>query len=153
MLLPFLPLKPHLLGTASSCSPALTMPCPVRSRRCTAGVLLEELPRIAATDECAQRACFRIADVTVIHSVTTRATGWTATVMGRGVRLAMVSCRVDATLSSPSLLDMATAWVYYLGLCDGVLVGAAEVQSMRWGYAQLCVGFSTPRTGHASSAM
>jgi hypothetical protein len=96
MLLPFFPLSPHLLGTASSCSPALMMPCPVRSRRCTAGVLFEELPRIAATDECAHRACLRIADVTVIHSVTTRATGLTATVMGRSIKLAVVSCSVEA---------------------------------------------------------
>ena len=33
---------------------------------------------MAATDECAQRACFRMADVTVIHSVVTKATGSTA---------------------------------------------------------------------------
>ena len=58
MLLPFFPRRPHLLGTASSCSPALMMPCPVRSRRWTAGVLFEELPSIAATEECAQRACY-----------------------------------------------------------------------------------------------
>lgn len=107
MLLPFFPRRPHLLGTASSCSPALMMPCPVRSRRCTAGVLLEELPSMAATEECAQRACFRIADVTVMHSVTTRATGLTATVIGRGSRSTIVSWSVDATWSSPSVLDMA----------------------------------------------
>ena len=65
---------------------------------------------MAETEECAQRACFRIADVTVIHSVTTRATGLTATVMGRGLKLAIVSWSVDATWSSPSLLDMATSW-------------------------------------------
>lgn len=32
-------------------------------------------------EECAQRACLRIALVTVIHSVTTRATGSIATVV------------------------------------------------------------------------
>jgi hypothetical protein len=47
-----------------------------------------------------------MADVTVIHSVTTRATGLTATVMGRGSRLAIVSCSVEAALSSLSVLDM-----------------------------------------------
>lgn len=61
---------------------------------------------MAATEECAQRACFRIADVTVMHSVTTSATGLTATVMGRGVKLAMVSWSVGATLSSLPVLDM-----------------------------------------------
>lgn len=33
---------------------------------------------MAETDECAQRACLRMAEVTVIHSVVTRATGSTA---------------------------------------------------------------------------
>lgn len=39
-------------------------------------------PRIAETEECAQRACFRMDEVTVIHSVVTRATGSIA--IGRG---------------------------------------------------------------------
>ena len=124
MLLPFFPRSPHLLGTASSCSPGPAMPWPVRSRRWTAGVLFEELPNMAATDECAQRACFRIADVTVIHSVTTRATGLTATVMGRGSRLAIVSCSLDAAWSSPSVLDMATAGLGYGCVCDKEAVRA-----------------------------
>jgi len=34
---------------------------------------------MAETEECAQRACFRMADVTVIHSVVIKATGSTAT--------------------------------------------------------------------------
>lgn len=34
---------------------------------------------MADTDECAQRACLRIAEVTVMHSVITSATGSTAT--------------------------------------------------------------------------
>jgi len=79
---------------------------------------------MAATDECAQRACFRIADVTVIHSVTTRATGLTATVMGRGSRLAIVSCSLDAAWSSPSVLDMATAGLRYGCVCDKEAVRA-----------------------------
>ena len=37
---------------------------------------------MAETDEWAQRACLRIAEVTVIHSVVTKATGSTA--MGKG---------------------------------------------------------------------
>lgn len=112
MLLPFFPLNPHRLGTASSCSPALMMPCPDRSRRWTAGGLLEELPSIAATEECAQRACLRIADVTVMHSVTTSATGFTATVTGRGARAEISSWSVDAACSSLSLLDMASEGLY-----------------------------------------
>ena len=36
-------------------------------------------PSIADTEECCHRACFRMAEVTVMHSVTTRATGSTAT--------------------------------------------------------------------------
>jgi hypothetical protein len=39
-------------------------------------------PRIADTDECAHRACLRMADVTVIHSVVIKATGSTATDTG-----------------------------------------------------------------------
>ena len=38
---------------------------------------------MAATEECAHRACLRMADVTVIHSVITRAIGSMATVIGR----------------------------------------------------------------------
>jgi hypothetical protein len=50
-----------------------------------------------------------MADVTVIHSVTTRATGFTATVIGRAVKLAAVPVpwSVDAALSSLPVLDMA----------------------------------------------
>jgi hypothetical protein len=130
MLLPFLPRRPHLLGTASSCSPALMMPCPVRSRRCTAGVLFEELPSIAATDECAQRACFRIADVTVMHSVTTRATGLTATVMGRGSRSTIVPWSVDATWSSLSVLDIVLRGLVCRCVCDRSVV--RDRVSSRW---------------------
>jgi hypothetical protein len=48
---------------------------------------------MAATDECAQRACLRIAEVTVMHSVTTNATGlrlqagWRILMEGRGIDL------------------------------------------------------------------
>lgn len=40
-----------------------------------------EDPRIDDMLECAHRACLRIADVTVMHSVTTSDTGSMATVM------------------------------------------------------------------------
>lgn len=36
---------------------------------------------MAETEECAHRACFRIAEVTVMHSVVIRATGSTAIVI------------------------------------------------------------------------
>lgn len=40
-------------------------------------------PRIAETELCAHRACLRIAEVTVIHSLTTKPTGSTAIDVGR----------------------------------------------------------------------
>jgi hypothetical protein len=43
---------------------------------------LELPPKIADTEECAHLACFRMADVTVIHSVVIKATGSTATETG-----------------------------------------------------------------------
>lgn len=92
MLFPFFPRKPHLLASPPS-SPSVTtclFLCPVRAPRSSPGVEGRELcklgfvgvefpPRIAETDECAQRGFFRIADVTVIHSVVIKATGSTAT--------------------------------------------------------------------------
>jgi hypothetical protein len=43
---------------------------------------LELPPSMEETDECAHRACLRIAEVTVIHSVVIKATGSTATETG-----------------------------------------------------------------------
>jgi hypothetical protein len=43
---------------------------------------LELPPKIAETEECAHLACFRMADVTVMHSVVIKATGSTATDTG-----------------------------------------------------------------------
>jgi hypothetical protein len=94
---------------------------------------------MAATEECAQRACFRMADVTVIHSVTTRATGLTATVMGRASRLAIVSWSVDAPLSSLPVADMATGRFCYAHVCDkgvkGVIMcryGSGRMEQLRY---------------------
>lgn len=67
---------------------------------------------MADTEECAQRACFRMAEVTVIHSVTTSATGLTATEMGRRSMLGVASCDVSGEVSSLSLLDMVEVAVY-----------------------------------------
>jgi hypothetical protein len=61
---------------------------------------------MADTEECAQRACFRMAEVTVIHSVTTSATGLTATEIGRGSMLGVTSWNMSGEISSLSLLDM-----------------------------------------------
>lgn len=74
--------------------------------------MFDDPPRIAATDECAQRACLRIADVTVIHSVTTNATGLTATVIGRGSRLAGAFWWRVAASKSISSLDIAAIYGY-----------------------------------------
>jgi hypothetical protein len=46
--------------------------------------MFELPPRIAETEECLQRPSFLIADVTVMHSVTTNATGSTATEIALG---------------------------------------------------------------------
>jgi hypothetical protein len=50
---------------------------------------LELPPRIAETEECAHLACFRMADVTVMHSVVIKATGSTATDTGVFLELIM----------------------------------------------------------------
>jgi hypothetical protein len=86
---------------------------------------------MAATDECAQRACLRIAEVTVMHSVTTNATGLTATVMGRGSRLAgAFSWRVAASTSICSL-DIAA-------ICRARLYSA--IKAMRARRVRRCDG-------------
>ena len=91
MLCPFLPRRPHRLAipTSTVIEGALCLICVFslsanRDRGLGRGrdsTLFEvaEPPRIAETDECAHRACFRMAEVSVIHSVTTSATGSTAT--------------------------------------------------------------------------
>ena len=94
MLCPFFPRRPHLF--ASPLSSPSTAPClllsplrvPCSSRGveglelCKLGLAgLEDPPRIAETEECAHRGFFRMADVTVMHSVVTKATGSTATEM------------------------------------------------------------------------
>jgi hypothetical protein len=92
MLFPFFPRKPHLLAKPPS-SPSMApeedrLLCPFRfpsssvdgRKLAVLGLIGAEVtPRIAETEECAQRACFRMADVTVIHSVVIKATGSTAT--------------------------------------------------------------------------
>ena len=57
---------------------------------CKLGVMgLELPPKIADTEECALRACLRMAEVTVIHSVVIKATGSTATEMEAFLELFM----------------------------------------------------------------
>lgn len=93
MLFPFFPRSPHLFASPPS-SPSASpvdglffLPVFPGSSRgveglelCKLGFMgLELPPRIADTEECAHRACFRMAEVTVIHSVVIKATGSTAT--------------------------------------------------------------------------
>jgi hypothetical protein len=109
-LLPFFPLNPHLpapppaASSSASAAPATAAAAAATAavatvglRRCcspppepepdepsagAAAAHLDPPPRMAATLECAQRACLRIADVTVMHSVATRPTASTAMVTG-----------------------------------------------------------------------
>ena len=95
MLCPFLPLRPQRLAKLSFPPMALSgiLPaCPdwvcavpkllsfcLGSRLISLPVAIEgPPPRMAETDECAHRACFLIAEVTVIQSVVISATGSTA---------------------------------------------------------------------------
>ena len=89
MLLPFCPLSPHLLATPTSSAPSAPRPDEdgfiLGRMRGFEGPSWTELglpPRMEETEEWAQRACFRMADVTDIHSDMTRATGSTATATG-----------------------------------------------------------------------
>lgn len=92
MLFPFLPRRPHRLASVSSTP---TAPFAIRSGCLYPAAELLSLalgtlplspllgmagppPRIAETDEWAHRACFLIAEVTVMHSVVIKATGSTA---------------------------------------------------------------------------
>lgn len=93
MLLPFFPRSPQRLVRPSSTSkkalPGLPAPLPdfewIELLFICSGVRpwrplsrAPPPPRMAETDDCAQRACFLIAEVTVMHSVVIRATGSTA---------------------------------------------------------------------------
>ena len=61
-------------------------------------------PNMADTDECAQRACLRMADVTVMHSVTTRATGSMATAVAILALLPRPPCSSPVLLRDPGRL-------------------------------------------------
>lgn len=78
-LLPFLLLLPHLqLALSSSAGTGVLRLLP----RSNGGGLLGPPLSMAETLECAQRGCLRSADVTAMHSVITRSTGFLAMVMG-----------------------------------------------------------------------
>jgi hypothetical protein len=66
---------------------------------------LELPPRIAETEECAHLACFRMADVTVMHSVVIKATGSTAT--DTGVFLELMMSPLSSEASRLSLLPFS----------------------------------------------
>lgn len=52
-----------------------------------------EEPRMDDILECAQRACLRMAEVTVMHSVTTSDTGSTATGIEAAMKVVIVLCK------------------------------------------------------------
>lgn len=79
-------------------------------------------PRIAETEECAQRACLRMADVTVMHSVVIRATGSTATEIGVARE---VSSKSSRRLTELWLLEEAIAAACFLILIDNEDLGVS----------------------------
>ena len=86
MLWPLRPRRPHREVRAESVSSETSMVEPLRSvRRASEGVRRgegAEEPRMEEMELWAQRACLRMAEVTVMHSVTTSATGSIATGTG-----------------------------------------------------------------------
>lgn len=103
MLFPFFPRNPHRPASptspfSSSSTPLAPplLPCKLAAGLPDAGVDIPLFglpmspdppppPRIAETDDCAHRAFFRIAEVTVMHSVVTSAIGSIATeIFARG---------------------------------------------------------------------
>lgn len=104
MLFPFFPRSPHLPASAKSSSFAfegLVLALgPKEPFRGLGGVETSNSPlddaappRIAATEECAHLACFRIDEVTVIHSEVTKAIGSTAMGIVRcGLRTSARGC-------------------------------------------------------------
>ena len=89
MLFPLLPRSPHLFANDTSSTgverPKVFVPEASSLFACGIGPKVAvPPPKIDATDEWAQRACLRIAEVTVMHSVVMRATGSIATDMGNG---------------------------------------------------------------------
>jgi hypothetical protein len=99
MLFPFLPRSPQRVA---SCPPSASSPT-AREAREDGGRLAAPPPRIADTEDWAQRACLRMADVTVIHSVMIRATGSMATLTARvAVGLSPAVVKLDLLLCTSS---------------------------------------------------
>lgn len=90
MLFPLLPRRPHRFASDISSAAAgppkflLIDPSPLFGWGIGPRVAVPP-PRMEATDECAHRACLRMADVTVIHSVVMRATGSISTDIGKAI--------------------------------------------------------------------
>jgi hypothetical protein len=123
MLFPFFPRSPHLFASPPSSKPSPPSPeedlllCPFRCTGSSRGVEglefcmlgfmgLEVPPRIADTEECAHLACFRMADVTVIHSVVIRATGSTATDTG-----VVLEPNMSPLVCTASTLSRLVLWI------------------------------------------
>jgi hypothetical protein len=125
-LLPFLLLEPHLQpALSSSCGTGVDF----RLLRSSGGGLLGPPLRIAETEECAHLACLRMADVTVMHSVMTSATGSTAMVIG----VCLVSIGM-AAWGAKSILSLE------LVMMDDILVAMKNRDGVRTLFYGLNVG-------------
>jgi hypothetical protein len=90
MLLPFLPRSPHLFAIPMSCAPStlglvvfeLLLPGRRRGLEEPSCTGLGLPPSIEETEDWAHRACFRMTEVTEMHSFMTSDTGFTATDTG-----------------------------------------------------------------------
>jgi hypothetical protein len=107
-LLPFLLLEPHLQPRlSSSCGTGVGLRLPSSK----AGAWLGTPPSMADMEECAHRACLRMAEVTVMHSVMTSATGSTAIVIGVcRVRVGGMLC--GSAVAAASVLSVIVLVVY-----------------------------------------
>lgn len=129
MLFPFCPLNPHRLATPTSRAPSAPSPDEegllLGRRSGFEGPSWTELglpPRMEDTEEWAQRACFRIADVTDIHSEMTRETGSTATATGL-----LRYCAIGGWSAGPELgLGLRLAFGFGFGFEFGFMAALSE---------------------------
>ena len=120
MLLPFLPLSPHLLPMPASLVPSPDMlPVEIRGPRSEGlgGMRRTGLgapPRMAETDEWEDRACFWMVEVIAMHSEMTRETGSTVTETGRLRYCIREDCGWSLRLrpvASGSMLATGPSWL------------------------------------------
>ena len=154
MLCPFLPRNPHLLArlTSSVTLRALGSLSPFGVSCLRPSNLLDvPPPRIAATDEWAQRACLRMAEVTVMHSVTTKATGSTATLIAPGLAEPSICAISWSILAARARL----CWITTL-FCNQINPTSQEVPVVRMYEVERLLSTRTPTVavglGKGSSA-